>query len=285
MATLLTLLEHFETRCGRSLLDVEVADLPADCWESAAPGLVAIERLNTNGLYPPIFYATMSVFATTDVAASVLSIRLVNSAFAVALITATFWLLPRRLRPALIISVVGTAVPLGLFVLASTNPSSWAFVAAAITWVSLYGATQSAGRRSVALAVMAVFGSVIGAGARADAGAFAVFAVIIVALLASRRRRATLVPAIAAGAIVLIGGLFYLGSTQGLAVSSGLDQSRAALTPGQHLSNLLGVPQLWTGALGGGRGLGWLDTPMPAVVWVLTCSSRFSSRLSGSRSG
>ncbi|WP_404431362.1 HNH endonuclease [Microbacterium lacus] len=29
MATLLTLLEHFETRCGRSLLDVEVADLPS----------------------------------------------------------------------------------------------------------------------------------------------------------------------------------------------------------------------------------------------------------------
>lgn len=243
------------------------SDLSADCWDSAATGLESVDRVNTGGTYPPVFYAAMSVLAGPDVAASVVAMRLLNSAFAVALLSATFFALPRRLRPALIIGVVGTAVPLGLFVLASTNPSSWAFVSAAVTWVSLYGATQTRGRRSHVLAGLAVLGGFVGAGARADSAAYAVFGVLLVTILASRRRASTLGPAIAAACIVIVSAVFFLTSRQSTAVTG--SDATDPLGVGQQLSNFLGVPMLWTGALGG-AGLGWLDTPMPAVVSVLS---------------
>lgn len=245
------------------------SDVTAGCWDADVTGLTTVSRSNTGGLYPPVFYAAMSVLATPDVATSTVAQRLANSAFAVGVVTAVFWLLPVRLRPALVISILGSCVPLGLFVFASTNPSSWALLSASITWIALFASTQSSGRRSIALAGAALFGATVGSGARADAAAFSVFSVLLVALLASRRRVSTLVPGIAALCIVIVAGLFYTTADQGAAVRDGLDDSRPALTWTEHLSNLLGVPSLWIGALGGAP-LGWLDTPMPGAVGVLS---------------
>ena len=139
-----------------------------------AEGLSRAERANADGLYPPLFYAAMSTLATTDVPSSVLAMRIMNSAFAVGLLTGVFFALPRRLRPALLVSILATAVPLGMFLLASTNPSSWAILSAATVWICLYGAMLDRARKT-RLTALAVFGGVIGAGARADSAAFAVF--------------------------------------------------------------------------------------------------------------
>ena len=244
-------------------------DTDASCWDAAVPGMSVTARANADGLYPPLFYSAMSRLASTDVQMSVILMRLANVTIAVSLLTAVFWALPRRLRPALLVSVIASAIPLGVFVLASTNPSSWAFLSAATVWICLYGSLLTSGRRSALLSALAVIGAVLGAGARADAAVFAVFGAVLALFLGFRQIRRTPVALIASVVILAVSVSFYLGARQGGAAWSGLDHTTERLTLAQHLSNLLQTPSLWVGALGR-TGLGWLDTDMTAAVWVLT---------------
>lgn len=244
------------------------ADESAACWDSDRPGMVLVERANADGLYPKVFYAVMSVFASPNVPGSVITMRLFNAAFAVATLTGVFWALPRWMRPALVVSVAATTVPLGVFVLGSINPSSWAILSAAIVWITVYGSTQTIGRRRILLAALAVFGAVVGAGARADAAVYAVFAACIGLLLGIRASRTHLLPIIASTIIIVTSIALYLSARQGAAVVTGLDGGSPSLSGQQIFTNALEVPSLWTGALGGWA-LGWIDTDLPSSVEVL----------------
>lgn len=243
-------------------------DTSAACWRPDVTGMTEVDRANADGLYPPVFYGAMSVFASQNVAASVIAMKLFNCAFAVGVITLTFFALPRRLRGALVISVVATAIPLGIFIYGSTNPSSWAFLSAAIVWITTLGALQTTGRSRAFLIAISLFGVIIGAGARADSAVYAVFGVLLALLLGWRSTRQQAVAIIAAGVATVISVAFYLSAWQGSSIVDGLDTERGPLSAAQHISNLLAAPSLWMGALGG-WGLGWLDTPMPAAVSVL----------------
>lgn len=246
------------------------SDDSADCWDSDVPGMTLVHRANADGLYPPLFYLAMAPFASEDVIGSVVTMRIVNSGFAVAFLTLVFFALPRRLRPPLLLSLLASSVPLGLFVFASTNPSSWALLSAATVWICLYGSmlTDSVRRRRV-LVALAVAGAVIGAGARADAAIYAVFGVGLALLLGWRRVRSSVLPTVGAIVIIIAVALFYVNAGQSGAAINGLDTDAPPLTAGQHVMNFLGVPGLWAGMLGN-WGLGWLDTQLPPAVWVLT---------------
>lgn len=246
-------------------------EVSGSCWVSDQPGMTLVERANADGLYPKLFYGTMSIFAGEDIPASVITMRLFNAAFAVGFLTVVFWALPRWMRPALFVSVAVTSVPVGVFVLASTNPSSWAVLSGATVWISLYAATQTAGRRRLALITIAIFGTLIGAGARADAAVYAVFGAVIAMILGARLRKDHLLPIAAAVVITIISVALYLSAWQGSAVVNGMVEGNPPLSGGQILSNALEIPSLWTGALGGWA-LGWIDTDLPAVVEVLAAA-------------
>ncbi len=240
----------------------------ASCWDPAVDEMALVARANVDNLYPPLFYSAASVFASSDPQFSVAAIRLANSAFAVGFLSVVCFALPRSVRPALLISVLATSVPLGVFIYASTNPSSWAMLSAATVWTSLYGATRATGRRRWVLCTLALIGAVLGAGSRADAAIFAVYGVALALLLGVRGLRSQIVPIATGIAICIVSAGFYLSARQGGAAFGGLDPSQNALTLPQHISNLLEIPSLWTGALGQSN-LGWFDTRMPAAVWVL----------------
>lgn len=246
-------------------------DQDASCWNSETEGMTRVPRANIDRLYPTIYYSVMNLFVSDDVQVSVLTMRAVNATVVVGILTALAWLLPRRLRAPLIISVAATSVPLGMFLFGSTNPSAWAILSAAVVWISVYGAGVTGGRRSLGLAAFAVLGTVIGAGARADAAVFALFGAGLAAALAwrstTRHSRRVLMGAVAA--VTLVSIALYFSARQGSSALAGLEPTTARLTAAQHVSNLLEVPALWTGALGQ-AGLGWLDTRLPASVWVLT---------------
>lgn len=244
-------------------------DDSAACWDEEVPGMALVERANVDGLYPPLFYAVMAPLASEDISLSVVAMRIVNSAFAVGLLTLVFYALPRRLRPALLLSVLVSSVPLGLFLFASTNPSSWALLSAATVWICFYGAlTTDSTRQRRALVALAIFGTVIGAGSRADAALYAVFGAALAFLMGWRRTGRSWLPSLGAAATLLISAVFYLNAGQSGAAVSGLETDLPPLTLSQHVMNFLGVPGLWSGIVGD-WGLGWLDTHLPATVWVL----------------
>lgn len=240
----------------------------AACWKGEATGLTEVKRANVDGLYPRLFYGTMSLFASPNVGASVMAMKIFNGAFCVGLLTATWFGLPRRLRAPLVISVVTTAVPLGLFIYGSTNPSSWALVSAAMVWVCTLGALQSTGRRRAILLALTLLGVVVGGGARADSAIYSVFGILLALLLGLRMKKGQVFALIIAVIAIALSVGLYLSAGQGSSIVGGLDFERPPLTAAQHISNFLSAPTLWMGALGG-WGLGWLDTSMPAAVTVL----------------
>jgi hypothetical protein len=231
---------------------------------------IVTPRGNFENLYPPVFYAFASVFAGPDVSTAVILVRLANAALFVGLATATFLLLPRSRRIALLGGLFVATVPLGMFMLASTNPSSWAITSAALLWISVLGFYETQGRRRVGLAVVATIATVMGAGARADAAAYAVLALAGATFLAAGRQRRFLWLSILPLVLAIVSIGFYVSSSQSTAAATGLGSeppSSVSAWLALFVVNILDVPALWAGVLGAGS-LGWLDTPLPSSIGV-----------------
>ncbi|MBX3099090.1 MAG: DUF2142 domain-containing protein [Salinibacterium sp.] len=234
------------------------------------------DRGNFFNNYPPVYYATMGIFASDNYLVSALVMRLINVLLFVGITTVLFLLLPLRRRATLLWAWIITLVPLGLFLVASNNPSSWAITGVGSAWLALLGYFETTGRRRVGLGVAFVVAALMAAGARGDAAIYIVLSIGIVAVLTFRPertwwRRFILPAVVGVGAV-----LFYLGSQQsGVAVGglgtgqSGSTDAAGALGSFALLAyNVLYVPSLWSGIFtGSGWTLGWFDTEMPAIVF------------------
>lgn len=246
---------------------------------------VETSRGNFTGLYPPVFYLAMSPFVGADVSVSVLTMRVVNSALFVGMMTVLCLLLPVRQRRGLLWAAIVTTVPLGLFLIASVNPSGWAVTSAATLLIALVGYFRTSGRQKAGLAGMAVLATVIGAGARADSAAYAGIALVVAVILSfspSRRFWVSCLLPVVLG-IVAVG--FFLSAGQSLASSTGLGVGRDTSIPVASLimTNLLNVPDLWIGVFGRWP-LGWIDTVLPGIVYVAGFLSFCGSVFLGLRS-
>ena len=232
-------------------------------------GLVATNRVNLRGFYPPLYYLSMHLFVTSNIAVSVVLMRIVNILLFVGLATAIYVLLPAHRRLSLVWGLAMTLVPLGLFLVASNNPSGWAAISAGTLWISLVGYFESSGARKAGLGAVAAVSTVLGAGARADSAVYAVVAVVVAVLLTGRLNRRWLVSAILPLVLAAMAVVLLLSASQSGVPASGLHSDpRQALSWHQLLfTNFLNVPSLWSGVFGSWQ-LGWLDTPMPAIVWV-----------------
>lgn len=246
-------------------------EISASCVnKSVSSDLVEATRGNFQGLYPPVFYAVTALFASPDVSASAVVIRIVNSILLVGLVTLLYVLLPAHRRPTLIWSVVISSIPLGLFIFASDNPSSWALISAAMLWLSLVGYFESVGRRRIGLGVLALIAVVMGAGSRADSAAYSVLAAIVAVILTARRTRSYLISAVLPLVVSVVAVAFYLAAGQGASAAGGIGaaQGEQGTNPFTLFAyNLLNVPALWAGVFGS-YGLGWLDTAMPGFVSI-----------------
>lgn len=256
-------------------------ELGAVCQEQLSfeqDDTVTTTRGNFVGQYPPIYYAVQSLFVGPDILASVYAMRVFNVLLFVGLTTALAFLLPRARRPALIGGWLITTVPLGAFLLASNNPSGWALIGTGSAFMALLGYFETTGRRRIALGALFAVATIMAAGARTDAALYTVIASGIAMWMTFRREKTYLLLGILPVVLAVIAVVLYATSGQAAVSDTGLGsgglqpdtptKGHAPTDPfGLLAYNLLQVPLLWVGVFGQWA-LGWLDTSVPAVVWV-----------------
>lgn len=252
-----------------------VADVTASAgcqewWSDPAPA-VAADHGNWIGAYPPLYYAAMNVFATTDIQTSALVMRVVNIVLFVGFTTVLAWLLPLTLRVPLIAGWAITMVPLGGYLIASNNPGAWALIGVGGSWLAALGWFRSCGRRSWALGVLTVLGVIMAAGARTDAAVYSILGLGIAAFLSFERTRAfgfkLLLPvALAVVAIVLFVTSGYADVAEG-GLNGGIPDSEVRDPWAVLAFNVVSIPQLWTGVFGS-WGLGWRMENWPGFAMV-----------------
>jgi hypothetical protein len=221
--------------------------------------------------YPPVFYAAMGVFATPDVPSAAVTMRFANILVFLLSFVALWLLLPHALRRTQFWMWAATIVPLGAFLIASNNPSSWAITGVGTAWFALYGFMGAAGRRKFWLGALFFAQVVIASGARADAAIYTVVGSLAVVALTWKTSRSYLLGLVLPFAAGLVSLYFYANSLQSAVASSGLADSNVGSSArsafGVLAINMVQLPELWIGVFGFWN-LGWIDTPMPALVWV-----------------
>ncbi|WP_350346849.1 DUF2142 domain-containing protein [Agromyces sp. G08B096] len=255
-------------------------DQAATCPRQPASLLVETDRGNFDAVYPPVFYAVMSVFATTDFSASLLMMRAFNAFIYVGMMFALFLLLPRARRGLLVWGALATIAPFGMFLISSVNPSGWGVISASTMWLAVLGYYEAPElRRRLAFAGLAIVALILGAGSRSDAAAFATVSIVIATLLTARRTRLFARLAVFPAVLTAVSIAVFLSFGQSNAVNPGvdlstpLDPSSATLNSIQLLwTNLTRLPELWAGAFGAPLGTQslWLGTVTPGVVWFST---------------
>lgn len=237
------------------------------------------DRGNFANNYPPVYYSFMSVFVGPGIAESVLLMRAVNVLLFVGITTALFCLLPVARRRPLIWGWAIASVPLGMFLISSNNPSSWAIIGVGSSWVALLGFFETTGRRRIALGALFAATVLMASGARADAALYTVLGSALAVFLTLRRSREYALLSILPAVMAVVSIVFFLSSQQAAVANTGLgdaSQISGGGTAGEGTDrslfgllayNLVSVPALWAGVFGE-WGLGWLDTGMPPVVRV-----------------
>jgi hypothetical protein len=255
------------------------------------PLLVPTKFVN-KGLYPPGFYMTMNLFVQENIERAIISMRLFNGALFTVLAVALWWFLPNRLTRPLVWSWVLTLTPLGMFLIPSVNPSSWALISVGFGWLALMGFLESRGRPAIGLAVVYAVTGVMAFSARTDSAVFFMFASALAIFLSplslkqiGLRICLPLAPAIIGFVAVIVIGFNNLGQLGVIVEGMG---TRTVSRYGQPLpwakgsnpeptdqfdwnllwNNIWDAPALWLGFVGGfpWGSLGWLDTILPQFV-------------------
>ena len=247
------------------------ATVTAACVEPLSSALVSTERVNnTAGLYPTAFYRVMNTLVGSDEQRSVVMMRVLNAAIAAGLLALALRVLTLAVRSAVVVVVVVVYVPLALFIIPSTNPSSWTITGVTFGWafgLALARRTSWRSRRTWVLLAATVLSAGLAIGSRVDAAAYValVVAVIFVLTGVQRLRRAWIAAAVLA-AVGLVGiGQFATFGTPGSGEIGGM----GGATPGVGLllTNVVYLPVYLSGVVGG-MALGWNDTALPPLVFV-----------------
>lgn len=252
----------------------------------AAPALTGIHDDR-----PEVIEAVLSRLVGDTLAQTTMRIRLLNVTLAVAIAGLSVLLTRAAWRPAVALSWLVAAVPLGMFVVSSINPSAWAIVGVVGLWGPLL--TLVTGKRwdrsAAARLVFVQLVVVMAIGARTDAPVYVSIVALTAAVYAwqaaGRADRALMlrlaVPAalvaqsVAVFAFVSMGRASYIAS--GLAVQRNRPTAAAGPEgPGVVYRSLSGVLDAVAAPM-----LGWMDTAMPSLVAALATGALFAAAVVG----
>jgi hypothetical protein len=249
----------------------DTASASCQKWTAHPTPTVAARHGNWIGAYPPLYYATMNLFATTDIQTAALVMRFVNILLFLALTVALAVLLPARLRVPLIAGWAITIVPLGACLIASDNPGAWAVIGVGSAWLAALGWFRSTGRRFWALGALTAVSVLLAAGARTDGAVFAILGLGVASFLSFERSRAFGLKLLLPVALAIVAAIFFFTSGYSHVATGGLTggiPDSVARDPMSVLAfNLISIPELWTGVFGS-WGLGWRLEAWPGFALV-----------------
>lgn len=220
----------------------------------------------------------MNLFVGPNIEQSVISMRVFNSFLFTIIFVSLGILLPTRMRDSLVLMWLVSSVPIGVFFIASLNPTTWTITGVAAAWLSMMGFLEARGWRSYILGAIFVLSVVIAIGSRSDAPVYVIVAILLALWLSNWKDKATQIKlgigALASGIVAAV--LLYEPRQAGV-VEEGFgqrpsDDEMPIPAPdsagGVLWNNILDVPSLWLGIIGGYPlgSLGWLDTVMPQSV-------------------
>ena len=245
----------------------------------------------SRNLYPDGYYNFQNLFKTDNIEATALTVRFVNVGIFLAVGIGLFFALPTRLRSTWVWMWVLGLVPMGMFIIPSSNPSSWAITAVAAGWIAVLGYLETSRWRSWVLGGIFLAMAGIAVGARIDAVLYLAFAAVVAVWLSPTRGRALLGKVwVGIAGLVFVVIQLIINPANLERVTGGIGQrsdvvtdplpwvSSTAVMDGSAFdwsllwNNFWNIPGLWLGVFGGfpWGSLGWLDTALPQVVLVGT---------------
>ncbi|AMD86532.1 hypothetical protein AXF14_01590 [Actinomyces radicidentis] len=231
-----------------------------------------INRYDDGG-YPGGFYRFHHLLVTGDPERSAVLMRGVNVLIATTLVTLLWLGAQRRDRLALTVAVLVSWVPMGVYFIASNNPSSWAVTGTFVYGAGMLLATRSHGSRRVLLLVTALIGALLCLATRYDTS-FYLFVVAVALALAVPWNRKRLPEAVMAVVLALVGTWWMI---QGMIAgrSAGAQSSAGGHSElwDRLVTGVLTAPKYVAGFYGQFWLPGWIDVHLdqfaPFVLGVL----------------
>ncbi len=138
-----------------------------------------------DGLYPGLFYFTLSWFVVPYVSVSTVLVRLASISIITAVFGVTMWLLPSRHRLVLLLVSLTAFTGTGFFLFSSINPSSWTSFGVGVGWLAIHAALiadRLPRKRRLALTGVGLLASVMAVGSRLDSIPFLTFTAYLIGL-------------------------------------------------------------------------------------------------------
>jgi hypothetical protein len=245
----------------------------------------------SRNLYPDGFYQFANLFKVDSIQATALNVRFVNLGIFIAVGIGLFFALPTRLRIGWIWMWALGLVPVGMFVIASSNPSAWGIIGVAAGFMSLLGYLETRGPRTWVLGLFYLAMAILTVSARIDAVLYLGLG-SLVAVWLSKTRGKDLLKKIWVGFVglafvvvqLIINPANLARAIRGIGQRSDTYENPLPWVQSQEVidgsafdwsllwNNVLNVPGLWLGIFGGfpWGSLGWMDTTIPQIVIVGT---------------
>jgi hypothetical protein len=267
-----------------------------DHLRSSAEKMTISDRLNTNNLYPRLFYFANGHLVGSDIQKSVVITRLFNISIVIFLFFLAYRYSHQRFREVIPVTIAITSVPLGMFIFSSNNPSSWA-IASLLSYSFLLASVSRPlfSRENLKLIFPILTCLVVALGSRADSVLLMLIITFGILLFLIDEARISNKYLYVLSPIAVIATLVFwiLNPTLQQFVLEGFLEGSTQLSGVDVLiSNLLSLPQFLLGSFGFSFSeiptrtghLGWFNTPVPPTtsfivfsVYLILLSLSFSS--------
>jgi hypothetical protein len=219
----------------------------------------------SDGRFPNGFHWIMHTFINDNPLHSAMQMRVVNITLALVLFTLSALIATSRIRFALIATWLTMIVPLGLFSIASTNPSSWSIIGLGVYWANLltFMTTQEK-LRQILSGVLACVSALLALVSRFESSVFLALTSFVIALVVFKLSdlKRLILPIV----IALVGVYEFITVPSTLGISTGFGGGLPD-RPTERLwfYNISELTTLWSGVIGDWP-LGWFDTPLPSIT-------------------